>query len=240
MKHDAALELREMIDSVREAEAARVCPQLITVLIEALRSVDISFRKDSLEYQYRRVLIEIVNRVPNLEATRPHVPNLIELLLHIMRNDGEENAVTAVKCIIDIVRTHKGLKDDLLLEFIRVFQELLKNVPSLMTEYLSEDSQPVDSNVLLPSMRSFKVLAEAPIAIVLFTQAYKPLMLQVMNELLSQSVDVIAFEAPAQKQAREDYEAMGNLWVGVSPAIKNQQIYSDCLTAQIKVSHLSS
>lgn len=46
---------------------------------------------------------------------------------------------------------------------------------------------------------------------------------------------VILLEAPAQKKAREDCEAMGGIWAGMAPTIKNKQVYSDFIHAQTKV-----
>lgn len=42
-------------------------------------------------------------------------------------------------------------------------------------------------------------------------------------------------EAPAQKKYREDCEAMGNIWSGTAPTIKNTQVYTDFIHMQTKV-----
>ena len=46
-----------MIDTVRDADAGRVYPHMIPVLLEILRSSEIAFHKDAPEYQFRRVLL---------------------------------------------------------------------------------------------------------------------------------------------------------------------------------------
>jgi transformation/transcription domain-associated protein len=52
---------------------------------------------------------------------------------------------------------------------------------------------------------------------------------------IAPAFEVLALEAPAQKQAREDYEAMGGIWAGMAPSIKNSSAYSDFIHTQIKV-----
>ena len=38
-----------------------------------------------------------------------------------------------------------------------------------------------------------------------------------------------------EKKARENFEAMGGYWSGMAPTIKNDQAYTDFISAQIKV-----
>ncbi|TDL29737.1 hypothetical protein BD410DRAFT_736870 [Rickenella mellea] len=238
VKLEVASELREMIDSVRDSEASRVFPHMISVLLDILRNGEPSFRKDSTEYQFRRVLTEIIHRMPSNETMRPHSHGLMTTMLHLLRHDSEENGVTCVKTIIDIVRAYKTLADEHVMEFLSIFQELLANVRGLVNEYLSEDSPVMDANQMLPSSRSFKVMSEAPIAIVLFFQGYRQVVLPTIHTILPAVVDVILLESPAQKAARDAKEAEGGFWAGTAPTIKNIQIYSDCIAAQIKMMSL--
>jgi transformation/transcription domain-associated protein len=55
------------------------------------------------------------------------------------------------------------------------------------------------------------------------------------NETLGPAFEVIALESPAQQTARENHEAMGGFWSGMSPTIQNPTAYSDFLSAQAKV-----
>ena len=139
---------------------------MIAVLLDVLRSGEPSFKKDSVEYQFRRVLIEIIHRIPSNEGMRPNTNNLMNTMLHLLKFDGEENGVTCVKIIIDIVRTLKTLSEEHVTKFLAIFQDLLGNVRELVTEYLSDDSAPLDPNLVLPSARSFKVMSECPIIVV--------------------------------------------------------------------------
>lgn len=189
-KHEAACALKDMIDTVREPEAVRVFPHMLSVLLDILRTTEPSFRRDSLEFQLRRVLIEIIHRIPPNDSMRTLANKIITTMLHLVKNDNEETVVICVKVIVDICRSMKGFSDESLAEFSRFFQGLLTNLQSMMAEYLSEESPLVDPNVVFPSTHSFKVVAEATIASVLFSSTFRQVFQVHISDILSRSIDV--------------------------------------------------
>jgi transformation/transcription domain-associated protein len=234
-KHNVACELREMIDTVRDAESARVFPQMIPVLLEILNTGEAAYHKDIMEYQFRRVLLEIIHRIPYGETIRPLALPLLSGMLHALRHDNEENGVTACKIIIDLLRSFRSLTEELVAEYMGILQDVFRNMRGLVLETLCEDSPVLDPNVVLPSIRSFKVLAEMGMVVVTFSQSHRPLVLHVIQATLCLNFEVLGLESPAQKKAREDHEAMGSYWSGMAPTMKNPQAYMDFITGQIKV-----
>ncbi|KAG2141739.1 uncharacterized protein EDB93DRAFT_1329829 [Suillus bovinus] len=234
-KHNVACELREMIDTVRDAESARVFPQMIPVLLEILNTGEAAYHKDTMEYQFRRVLLEIIHRIPYGETIRPLALPLLGGMLHALRHDNEENGVTACKIIIDLLRSFRSLTEELVAEYMGILQDVFRNMRGLVLETLCEDSAVLDPNVVLPSIRSFKVLAEMGMVVVTFSQSHRPLVLHVIQATLCLNFEVLGLESPAQKKAREDHEAMGSYWSGMAPSIKNPQAYMDFITGQIKM-----
>ncbi|KAH7909445.1 hypothetical protein BJ138DRAFT_1066999 [Hygrophoropsis aurantiaca] len=234
-KHTVACELREMIDTVRDVESARVFPQMIPVLLEILRSGEASYHKDALEYQFRRVLLEVLHRIPYNDVIKSQAVVLLGGMLHLLRHDNEENGVTACKIIIDLLRSFRTLTEELVSEFMGILQDVFRNMRGLVEETLSEDSVLLDVNIVLPSIRSFKVLAEMGMVVVTFSQSHRPLVMTVIQTTLALNFEVLALESPAQKKAREDREAMGGYWAGMTPTIQNPHTYTDFITAQIKM-----
>jgi len=231
----AATELRDMIDNVRDTEATRVYLQTIPALLELLRSNEPAFQKDTLEYQFRRVIVEILQRLAPTEGARSLVSVVFPGMLHLLRHDNEEIGVACCKALSEIIRTHRTLPEDLVSQFMVVFQALSRNIPSLATEYLSEGSAVLDANVVLLSMHSFKVLKEMGIVVSAFMRDQRQSIVTLIQNSLPLHFEVLAVEAPAQKKAREDYEAMGGFWSGMSGTIRNAQAYSDLILAQVKV-----
>ncbi|THH03836.1 hypothetical protein EW145_g5969 [Phellinidium pouzarii] len=235
IKMEIAIELKEMVDSVRDVEAARVFPHMLSVLLDTLRNTEPSFRKDSLEYQYRRILIEIIHRIPPSEMFRPHVGNLMTTILFILKHDTEDNAVTCLKALHDIIRTMKHLTDEPAAELIQFYLQLLRNMPSLVTEFFSEGSVQVDPNAITLGTHSFKVLTEIPFVMVILVQGNRPVAQPMLSEIINVTLEAAALESPIQKKVREDYETMGGIWAGEAPNMKNHKLYTDFIVAQIKV-----
>ena len=224
-----------MLDTVRDTESVRALPYLIPAMLELLRSGSVATHKDSVEYQFRRVLLEIINRLPVNEAIRPHATPIFNCMLHILRHDNEENGVIACKTLLDVVRSYRPLTDDSLSEFLSIFQEAFKNMGGLVEQTLSDDSAVLDPNVMLPSIRSFKVLGEMGMVMVIMSQFHRPMASAPVQTTIAPAFEVLALEAPAQKKAREDCEAMGGIWAGMANSIKNSVAYSDFIHTQIKV-----
>ncbi|EMD40733.1 hypothetical protein CERSUDRAFT_111311 [Gelatoporia subvermispora B] len=234
-KYTVACELREMIDTVRDAESARVLPHMIPVLLDILRSGEPSFNRESLEYQFRRCLLDILHRIPSGEVIRQQILSLFHGMLHLLRHDNEENGIICCKTIMDLFRTFRTLNEELLAEFMGILHALLQNVKGLVDELLSENSPLMDENILLPASRSFKVLSEMAIVVVAFLQMHRNMVQPVLQSTLPLTFEFVSLESPAQRKAREDYEAMGGFWAGMAPTVKNIQPYTDLIVAQTKM-----
>ena len=235
VKHLVACEIREMLDTIRDSDSARSLPYLVPALVGLLQSGDPAFQKDSADYQFRRVLFEILNRLPVNESVRTHVNSIFNCMLHILRHDNEENGVTACKTLVDLVRSYRILADEGLKEFIAIFHEVFRHMKGHVEQYLSEDSALLDTNTTLPALHSFKVLGEMGMVMVIMAQVHGAQVSPTIQSTTSQAFATLALESPAQNKARTDYEAMGGNWAGMAPTIKNPFIYSDFIHGQIKV-----
>jgi len=235
-KHTIAGELREMIDSLTDAEFTQVLPHLIPTILEILRSGEVSFQKDSLDTQFRRIMIEILHRIPYNDVVRSQVTPLLSGMLHILRHDNKKNGVTCCKAITDLVRSFKAFAPEHVSDFFSILQDLLRNMKGLVDEVLSDDSPLLDPNVIFPSIRSFKVLSEMSILNVTLFQVSRQLVSSALQKSLPLNYDVLLLESPSQKRAREEYESMGGIWSGMAPTVKNQQVYADFVVCQIRVS----
>jgi transformation/transcription domain-associated protein len=229
-----ASEIREILDTVRDTESARTYPYLVPALAELLRSGEPAFSKDTSEYAFRRVLLEILNRLPVSESLRSHMPTIFSCMLHVIRHDNEENGTTACKALVDIIRGYRILTEENLNEFVAIFLQVFQNMKGLVEEVLSEDSSNIDTTVLFPSIRSFKVLGEMGMVIVIMSQVHRQLVSPAMQTSIPYATDVLALESPAQHKARTDYEAMGEVWSGMSSTVKNAGAYSEFIHSQIK------
>jgi transformation/transcription domain-associated protein len=159
-------------------------------------------------------------------------------MLHALRHENDENGITASKMLMDIVRGHRSLTEESIAEFVVIFQEAFAGMQGLVNQYLSEDSLPLDANISLPALHSFKVLAEMTMVMVLISQIHKNLVPTMFQGTTVLAFEVLALESSVQHKARTEYEAMGGFWAGISPTIRNPGLYSDFIYAQIKAGDL--
>ncbi|KAF9453072.1 FAT-domain-containing protein [Macrolepiota fuliginosa MF-IS2] len=234
-KHTVASEIREILDTVRDTESARTYPYLVPALTELLRSGEPAFSKDTPEYAFRRVLLEILNRLPVSESLRPHAQTIFNCMLHVIRHDNEENGTTACKALVDIIRGYRILTEESLNEFVAIFLQIFQNMKGLVEEVLSEGSAILDPTIVFPSVRSFKVLGEMGMVIVIMSQVHRQLVSPAMQASIPYASEVLALESPAQHKARTDFEAMDGIWSGMSPTVKNAGAYSEFIHSQIKM-----
>lgn len=224
-----------MIDTVNREAEARVLPHMIPVLLDILRSGEPSFQKDSLEFQFRRSLLEILHRIPYIEVVRPQVLPLFSGVLHLLRHDNEEMGTTCCKMMNDIMRGTRFFNEEVFTEFMAIFGQLVENLKTVLVEVFSEQSPELDSSVSLQAIRSFKVLSEINAVLVAFLQINRNAVAAHINTLMPRLLEYSELQPPAQQKAREDYEAMGNVWAGMSPTIKNTQLYTDYIISQVRV-----
>lgn len=233
-KNAVACEIRDMLDTTRDTDTMRVLPWLIPTLLNLLRSGEPVFRKDVPEYQFRKVLLEILIRIPMGEPARNQSASIVECLLHLLRNDNEDNVILACKIYVDLVRNYRCLTEENLTSFTTIFQESQNRMQALVDKYLAEDSEVVDSNLVFPGMDSPKVVAEMSLDMALFSQFSRNMIVPAIKATIQSSFNLLDLESPAQKKAREDSEAMGSVWTGMSTTITNHGIYHDLISAQIK------
>ena len=161
-KYDTAQELKEMIDTVRDVDAPRLFPHMLSTLLDIIRNSEPSLKRDTIECNFRKVLVEIIHHIPPAELIRTQSSNLIDVLLNVIRNDNEDNGVICMKILNDTIRASKqvSMTDEQLIEISQIFLQLLKNIPGVVNEFFSDSSQTLDPGIILPSIRSLKVLAE--------------------------------------------------------------------------------
>lgn len=193
VKNDNAIELRDMVDTVRDFEVVRTFPQLLTVLLETLRTHGPSLKKDTMEYQYRRAIVETIHRIPFTEAMRSSSTGFAACVINIVTQDCEENSVTILRSLNDFLRVFKQFEDGTTKELYLTFFQLLRNMPVLIQQYLSEESPLIDPNAVVPSTQSLKVMSELPFVLLLLVQGNRQAVPLVYVDLVATALDVCAF-----------------------------------------------
>lgn len=142
---DSDVVLKELIDLYRRAEILHT-PQLARIL-EALFPVwkALLLQNTKLPPQgratqvnrCRKLLLQIINRLPSNDALRPYVTQLLHMLMDVLHRDNEENALIALKTLFDLHRNYRpGLRSEVQ-PFLDLVQQMYKNVQNTMKKQFS-------------------------------------------------------------------------------------------------------
>lgn len=99
-------------------------------------------------------------------------------------------------------------------------------------------SNPPNSNsTILPhALHSPKVLTECPIAVVLIFQSFREVMKGAMKDFYPLVMESISLQPEPQRQAYKAASANNQIFTGVAAGIKNREMYTEVIKAQVKVS----
>ncbi|RPB12496.1 hypothetical protein P167DRAFT_506485 [Morchella conica CCBAS932] len=90
------------------------------------------------------------------------------------------------------------------------------------------------TKMLVKGMQSFKVLAECPIIVVSLFQAHRSCVHKNVKLFVPLIQDMLQLQAGPQEEAHKHAKAKGEVFTGVSPAIKNRVAFGEFITAQVK------
>ncbi|KAI8643328.1 hypothetical protein BD408DRAFT_342632 [Parasitella parasitica] len=96
------------------------------------------------------------------------------------------------------------------------------------------DTPETPTKVLAKSMFSFKVLTECPIIVVLLFQSYRRSAADNIMKFIPLIFQTLSLQAAPQMEAANAALARGEVFVGVSPAIKQRGLYNEFIVAQVK------
>ncbi|GAA5983547.1 hypothetical protein JCM5350_000270 [Sporobolomyces pararoseus] len=106
-RNSLATELRDTIEMhQKDLDLPRLFEVLVPTVNSILRDGKPSMIGNSGENKFRKLLIEVLLRLPHVEPLRKYAPDLINLLLHLLRIENEENAILCMKTFIDLHRTY--------------------------------------------------------------------------------------------------------------------------------------
>ncbi|KAJ7179098.1 FAT domain-containing protein [Mycena filopes] len=219
VKIRCATEIREMLDTPRDTDSFRSLTYLIPPVLTLLRTVPVIPTRDAPEFLFRRVLIDIINHLPSNEHVKPRAEEIFSCMIHVLRTDNDENGVTACKTLVDLIRNFRLATGQPMHDFFSVFPRHLSKYDEPRQRYSLCRLSPNKPGRCRPCNAQFQRLQRS----------------STPSETLGPAFALVEQQAPAQQQSRENYEAMGGFWSGMSPDIQNPGAYADFLSAQSKI-----
>ncbi|KAG2212646.1 hypothetical protein INT47_000623 [Mucor saturninus] len=262
LKVTIANELRDQVEVFQTLEYSRFLATLIPVFVDILQNGNPVFQSNVPEQKLRNIILEIIYRLPQTETLKEYAPDLCRMLMHLLKVENEDNAVVCVKIIIDLHRTFRHSLEDQVQPFLDTVQEIFRNMEQTVKDVFDAPSTPIGSatpglNPLLAtsprpnspaaaelpespskplpkSMYSFKVLTECPIIVVLLFQSHRRYGTENIMKFVPLIFQTLSLQAKPQAEAAAAAQARGEVFVGVSPEIRNRSVYNDFIIAQVK------
>ena len=93
---------------------------------------------DSIENRFRRVVLEILNRLPNNELLRPYTSELLRIATETLANDNEDNALTCLRIVFDLHKSFRPALEGEVQAFLDLVRRLYRILPvSVKRAFLS-------------------------------------------------------------------------------------------------------
>ncbi|CEG01408.1 Tetratricopeptide-like helical [Ostreococcus tauri] len=181
MRLEVATSVRDGIEIVHTSEYVNFLKSCFPAFKEILTKHTSPTMEDNEMNALRHVVYEILNRLPFNEVLRPYESELLDLALESLREENEKNALLCLRVIFDLHRNFRPTMDKRVEPFIRfvhdvyegsgvTIDELLGSSGSTRKRGKSEEKLPAPCE--LPSHKSFKVMMECPLIVMLVYQLY--------------------------------------------------------------------
>lgn len=137
-----AFELKDLLDLFQNLDYALFLKHVVPAFVAVLESTPCSFVADAPEQRLRHIVLETTHRLPQQEVLKPYADTLMTAMLNVLRDDNEDNAVLALKVIIDLHRSFKAVLQDQVQPFLELVKKLYTNMKNTVEQaFESEASQ---------------------------------------------------------------------------------------------------
>lgn len=75
---------------------------------------------DNKVNKFRHVILEILHRLPNNEVLKPHVQELLLLVMTVVDTDNEDNAIQGLRVVFDLQKNYRPQLESEVPRFLQV------------------------------------------------------------------------------------------------------------------------
>ncbi|XP_031698815.1 transformation/transcription domain-associated protein [Anarrhichthys ocellatus] len=222
-----------------------IIPRFLTFLQDG----EVQFLQEKPTQQLRKLVLEIIHRIPTNEHLRPHTKNVLSVMFRFLEIENEENVLICLRIIIELHKQFRPPISQEIHHFLDFVKEIYKDLPKVVARYFEnpqviaentvpspemvgmitsvlvktaperEDSETRTHTIIPRGSLSLKVLAELPIIVVLMYQLYKLNIHNVVSEFVPLIMNTIMLQVSPQARQHKLY---------------NKELYADFIAAQIK------
>ncbi|TNN04076.1 hypothetical protein fugu_001105 [Takifugu bimaculatus] len=222
-----------------------IIPRFLTFLQDG----EVQFLQEKPTQQLRKLVLEIIHRIPTNEHLRPHTKNILSVMFRFLEIESEENVLICLRIIIELHKQFRPPISQEIHHFLDFVKQIYKDLPKVVARYFEnpqviaentvpspemvgmitsvlvktaperEDSETRTHTIIPKGSLSLKVLAELPIIVVLMYQLYKLNIHNVVSEFVPLIMNTIMLQVSPQARQHKLF---------------NKELYADFIAAQIK------
>ncbi|CAL9698862.1 unnamed protein product [Knipowitschia caucasica] len=222
-----------------------IIPRFLTFLQDG----EVQFLQEKPTQQLRKLVLEIIHRIPTNEHLRPHIKNILSVMFRFLEIESEENVLICLRIIIELHKQFRPPISQEIHHFLDFVKQIYKDLPKVVARYFENPQVIAENTVPSPDMvgmitsvlvktaperddsetrthtiiprgsLSLKVLAELPIIVVLMYQLYKLNIHNVVSEFVPLIMNTIMLQVSLQARQHKLF---------------NKELYADFIAAQIK------
>ncbi|XP_019712847.1 transformation/transcription domain-associated protein isoform X1 [Hippocampus comes] len=222
-----------------------IIPRFLTFLQDG----EVQFLQEKPTQQLRKLVLEIIHRIPTNEHLRTHTKNILSVMFRFLEIESEENVLICLRIIIELHKQFRPPISQEIHHFLDFVKQIYKDLPKVVARYFEnpqviaentvpspemvgmitsvlvktaperEDSETRTHTIIPRGSLSLKVLAELPLIVVLMYQLYKLNIHNVVSEFVPLIMSTIMLQVSPQARQHKLY---------------NKELYADFIAAQIK------
>uniref|UniRef100_T1JAK1 Transformation/transcription domain-associated protein n=1 Tax=Strigamia maritima TaxID=126957 RepID=T1JAK1_STRMM len=251
-KLKAAQELSEnfeVLTIVASPQYASFLEHAMKIFLKILQEGEPHFYAELSVQQLRKLILEILHRIPPNENLRPYVKPILTLMFHLLEIENEENVLVCLRIIIELHKQYRPQFNAEIQHFLQFVKNIYRDLPNhlnkifeprmpikikdlsenvadpilqeiyTITTIQTEKKTLMAYNLIPKAVMSLKVLAELPIIVVLMYQLYKQNVHQDVAEFIPLIMNTIILQPSPQHRSSIHF---------------NKEVFVDFVAAQIK------
>ncbi|XP_070069940.1 transcription-associated protein 1 isoform X13 [Drosophila takahashii] len=141
LKLKATQELSEHFEIIMQSPAyPSFLENSLKIFMHILQDGEPQFVQENTMQHIRKLILEMIHRLPITESLRQHVKSIITMMLKILKTDNEENVLVSLRIIIELHKHFRPSFNPEIQLFLGFVKDIYTNLPNHLTSIFETSS----------------------------------------------------------------------------------------------------
>ncbi|XP_065923524.1 transformation/transcription domain-associated protein isoform X7 [Magallana gigas] len=141
-KLKAAQELSENFENVViSPQYSQFLGEALKVFLKILDDGEPQFIAEQNMQQLRKLLLEIIHRIPSNEHLKKYVQQILSLMFKLLKIENEENVLVCLRIIIELHKQYRPQMNEEIKDFLQFVKTIYNTIPSHLSKIFEPRSQ---------------------------------------------------------------------------------------------------